>query len=48
MSVSETTMQNVWRHHFLMPGALSEVGETGIHMVTGSENSNTAGILQKL
>jgi hypothetical protein len=28
MSVNETTMQNVWQHHFLQPGALSEVGET--------------------
>jgi hypothetical protein len=24
MSVNETAMQNVWRHYFLLPGALSE------------------------
>jgi hypothetical protein len=42
MSVKETAMQNVWRHHFVQPGALSdERGECGIHTTTGTENSNT-------
>ncbi len=28
ISVNRTVIQNVWRHHFLQPEALSEVGET--------------------
>jgi hypothetical protein len=28
MSVKETAMQNIWKHRFVQPGALSEVGET--------------------
>jgi hypothetical protein len=30
--VNETAVQNVWRHNFLQPGALSEVGETVAHI----------------
>jgi hypothetical protein len=32
MSVNETAMQNIWRHHFLQPGTLSEVGEIVAHI----------------
>ncbi len=31
-SVNETTVQNVWQHNFLQPGAPSEVGETVAHI----------------
>jgi hypothetical protein len=42
MSVQEAAMQNVWRHYFVQPGALSdERGDCGIHTTTGTENSNT-------
>jgi hypothetical protein len=44
MSMNATAMHNFWQHQFLLQWVLSECG---IHMATGSENSNISGILQK-
>jgi hypothetical protein len=35
-SVKETVVQNVWQHNFMLPGALSDVGETVAHIQYGN------------
>ncbi len=46
MSVNEMAMQSVWKHHFLLQGTLSELGETVARIWPQSGNNSALGTLQ--